>query len=107
LTNQLIEAVKVIEEHGLKYKEDKLTLANIHRLFSVVLMKEGNIEPAITQIDDSIKHFTRIHSNSGLALCYLFKSFLTLEEQDEMSFLSCSENSEFLSTMSKPHSWHI
>lgn len=34
LCNQLIEAVKVIEEYGLKYKEDKLTLANMHRLFS-------------------------------------------------------------------------
>ena len=92
--NQLIDAVKVIEDHGSHYKHDKLWYANILKLYSIVFLKERTYDSAVKQIDKAIVVFTRIGSASGLSLWYLLKAYLSLDNIDESSSWSNSEAHE-------------
>ena len=90
--NQMIDAVKVIEEYGFKYKHDKMTYVNMLKLFSIVFLKEKSYDSSVKQIDKAILGFTKIGSASGLSLWYLIKAYLSLDNLEESSSWSHSES---------------
>jgi len=105
-----MEALKVIEEYGFKYKDDNsglslelkqsisdpkvkswsstLTLANMHKLYSIILWNELNFDSAFIEVEKAIQLFEESFSMSGLALSYLLKAFIKNEERIENSFIS-------------------
>ena len=74
--HRFVDAVKVIEQHGTTYHDDKFTQANMHKLFSVILFKENDINTAIIEIDRAIKIFSKLKYTSGLSLWHIFRAYL-------------------------------
>ena len=89
--NQMVNWAQVIENIGLEYKNDKLTLANIYKLYSLYYFKDENIDEAVKQCDKAIKLFRSWKSIQGTALWYLLKAFLKLGIQPESSCWSVSD----------------
>ena len=81
--NQMVNLAQVIESIGLEYKNDKLTLANVHKIYSVYFYKEDNADLAIKEWDKAIKLFRSWKSIQGTAQCYLLKAFLKLNSQTD------------------------
>ena len=74
--NRFVDAVKVIERYGTTNNDDKFSQANMHKLFSIILFKENDIDAAMVEIDRAIKIFSKIKSTSGLSLCHIFRAYL-------------------------------
>ena len=89
--NQMIEAVKVIQEHGFEFKHDKMSYANMLKLYCIVHLKEKAYDSSVRQIDKAIVGFTKIGSASGLSLWYLLKAYLSLDNIEESISWSRSE----------------
>ena len=92
--NQMVNLAQVIESIGLEYKNDKLALANVYRIYSVYFYKDNNLDLAIKEWDKAIKLFRSWKSIQGTAQCYLLKAFLRTNIQSESSCWSVSEDEE-------------
>ena len=99
--NQIIDALKVIETYGFKYNSDQLSLSNMHLLLSLIFLRDGNIESSFKEANQAITLFRKWKSASGLALCYLLESFLSLKDPEESSDFSNTEQDEFEDKMPK------
>ena len=99
--NQMIDAVKVIETYGFEYKTDQLSLANMHFLLGLVFLRDGSIDSAFSEANTAITLFRKCKSASGLALCYLFESYLSLKDPEESSDLSNTELDDIESKIPK------
>ena len=76
VSNRCIDAIKVIEKFGYKNKIDRLALANMHKLHSVVLLKNNSIEFAIDHINEAIQLFETLKSSKGSDLWFSFSEYL-------------------------------
>ena len=74
LMNHIIDATKVIEEYGLKYKNDKFWLANMHKLFGLLFLIDESRNEAIKHFDKALKLFKELKSFQGEAISYYLKS---------------------------------
>lgn len=90
--NQMVNWAQVIEGIGLEYKSDKLTMANIHKLYCLYYFKDSSINEAIKECDKAIKLFRSWKSIQGTALCYMLKAFLKLDVLPDNSISSYSES---------------
>lgn len=84
-TNNIIDATKVIEEYGFKYKTDKIWLANVNKLFGMIFLMEESRNDAIKYLDKALNLFKEVNSLHGQAATYYLKSLavsLTDEEED-------------------------
>ena len=72
--NHIIDATKVIEVYGLKFKEDKFWLANMNKLFGLLFLIEESRSESIRYFDKSLKLFKELKSLQGEAIIYYLKS---------------------------------
>ena len=66
--HKFVDPVKIIEQYGTTHHDDKFTQANMHKLFSIILFKENDINTVMLEIDRAIKIFSKLKSTSGLSL---------------------------------------
>ena len=68
---QVQDSAKVIEEVGLEYQTDSLTLANIYKLQALVFYHDLYFTSSITTLNNALKQYKESKSILGLAICYL------------------------------------
>lgn len=85
----LNDAFQIIEEYGFKYKDDKMSLANAHKLFALALLMDWQdtnkdaINEAINEarneakkhLDKASEYYKQVDSAHGLASTYYLKSY--------------------------------
>ena len=74
LYNHILDATKVIEEYGIKYKTDQFSLANMYKLFGLIFLMEESRNESIKYFDKALKQFKELKSIHGQAATYYLKS---------------------------------
>lgn len=74
LLGNVLDATKVIENYGLKYKSDKFCVANMYKIFGITYLMEEARNDAIACFDKSLKCFKELKSYHGQASVYYLKS---------------------------------
>ena len=85
--NQMVNCAMVIEDIGLQFKNDELSLANIYKLYSIYYFKDEDMKNAIKSWNSALNLFRKWQSIHGAALCYLLKAFLQYENDHQESII--------------------
>ena len=72
--NHIIDATRAIEEFGFKFKNDKMCIANMHKLFGMIYLMEDARNEAISHLNKAIDIFKKLSSVQGQASWYYLKS---------------------------------
>ena len=69
LTKNTSEALNIIQNYGFKVTEDELLQANLHKLYTVIMINEKNTIDATKHLKLSEQLYTKQRSLLGVAIC--------------------------------------
>ena len=72
--NHVIDATKVINSYGLKYKKDKFWLANMNKLYGLLSLIDESRDISLEYFNKALKLFKELKSLQGEAIIYYLKS---------------------------------